>query len=246
MKKNEVSNGHAKAKPLKLLLLATAAALMLGGQHAEAQGAPVRIMPLGDSLTSSVDGQASYRYWLFKQLQAHGYNVDFVGTLWGVGDGVSGIYSDFPQNHEGHPGATSDDILQGIRSWMSQTQPQVVLLLIGANDFQDGQPAMHAVVNTHRIIAAMQRVNPYVSILVAMIPPLAGQRGKDGYYDYLISQWAPYWATPRSPVRVVDLWTGFNTSKDTLDGQHPNAAGEKIYAYRFFLALQPILKRYGQ
>ena len=46
---------------------------------------------------------ASYRYWLWKQLQAKGFNVDFVGTLWGVGpDGASGIYPGFDQDHDFH------------------------------------------------------------------------------------------------------------------------------------------------
>lgn len=247
MKKTHVSNGEGKVKTIKLLLLsAVAVAAMLCGQLAKAQGAPVRIMPLGDSLTSSVDGQASYRYWLYKYLQGAGYNVTFVGTLWGVGDGVSSIYSDFPQNHEGHPGATSDDILQGIDNWAAQDQPNIVLLLIGANDFQDGQPPGHPFVNTGRIITRIRAVNPNVVVLLAMIPPLAGQRYKDQVYDYLIYKYAPGWSTPTSPVRVVDLWTGFATWQDTLDGQHPNEAGEKIYAWRFFRWLQVFMKRFGQ
>jgi acyl-CoA thioesterase I len=246
MKRNHVLNRQPKANPIKLLILAAVAAVMLCAHRAEAQAQPIRIMPLGDSLTSSLDGQASYRYWLYKQLQANGYNVTFVGSLWGVGDGVSGIYSDFPQYHEGHPGATTDDILQGARYWMQQARPQIVLLLIGANDFQDGQTALHGFVNTHRIIVALQSVNPYVSVLVAMIPPLAGQRAKDQYYDYLLYQYAPYWSTRYSPVRVVDLWSGFLTWQDTLDGQHPNVLGEKIYANRFFQALRPTMKRFGQ
>ncbi|HWH69765.1 MAG TPA: hypothetical protein VNT26_10290, partial [Candidatus Sulfotelmatobacter sp.] len=131
MQKTNVIYRESKPTAVKLLFLAVLSAVMLWGPWAGAQSTPVRIMPLGDSITSSIDGQASYRYWLWKRLQAAGFNVDFVGTLWGVGDGASGIYPDFDQDHEGHPGATTDDILNSISSWAAQDQPDVVLLLIG-------------------------------------------------------------------------------------------------------------------
>ena len=68
-----------------LLALALGALLWMGSQPARASApAPIRIMPLGDSITSSIPGQVSYRYWLWSTMNAAGYSVDFVGSLCGV------------------------------------------------------------------------------------------------------------------------------------------------------------------
>ena len=234
-------------RPVCLLLAAACSALLLWGQPAGAQqSGPIRIMPLGDSVTSGLDGSASYRYWLWQLLQAKKFNVDFVGTLWGVGpDGASGIYPNFDQDHEGHFGATTDDILNGIGDWAAQTQPQVVLLLIGGNDFQNGASPGQVLDNTGAIIDTLRSVNPNVAVLWAMLPQAPDQRAQDQAYNRGVSRLARAWSTTQSPIRVVNLWSGFNPAKDTLDGQHPNASGEKILAARFYAALAPILRRLG-
>jgi acyl-CoA thioesterase I len=247
MQSKSVVKRKAMSRQMGMLLAATCSALLLWGQPAGAQPTgPVRIMPLGDSVTSGLDGSASYRYWLWKQLQAKGFNVDFVGTLWGVGpDGASGTYPDFDQDHEGHFGATTDDILNGIGDWAAQTQPQVVLLLIGGNDFQNGADPQQVLTNTGAIINTLRSVNPNVVVLWAMLPQAPDQRQQDQAYNQGVSRLARAWSTPQSPIRVVNLWSGFNPAKDTLDGQHPNAAGEKLLAARFYAALAPMLRRLG-
>lgn len=229
------------------VLTAACSALLLWGQLAGAQPSdPVRIMPLGDSVTSGLDGSASYRYWLWQRLQAKGVNVDFVGTLWGVGpDGGSGIYPGFDQDHEGHFGATTDDILNGVGGWAAQTQPQVVLLLIGGNDFQNGADPDQVLTNTGAIIDTLRSVNPNVVVLWAMLPRAPDQQAQDRAYNRGVLRLARAWSTPQSPIRVVNLWSGFNPAKDTLDGQHPNALGEKLLAARFYAALRPMLRRLG-
>src|SRR3954468_24495806 len=71
--------------------------------------AAVKIMPLGDSITESFPGHASYRFFLYNQLVQAGYDVDFVGSLTGVNGGAP-LYSNFDQNHEGHSGIRTDQI----------------------------------------------------------------------------------------------------------------------------------------
>lgn len=251
-------NWHDGSRPMKIenleqrgmlfvrirraLLIGAAAALGLWAPAAGAQPT-VRLMPLGDSLTSSVDGQASYRYWLWRGLQNYHFQVDFIGSLWGVGSSAAPY--DFDQNHEGHAGATTDDIAGDIAGWASAARPDVVLLIIGANDLEQGYSPAHAIQNIRSIIVTLRQINPNVAILWAMLPPIPGVKNVGAFNNAVVAN-AVRWSLRTSPVRVVNLWSGFNPAQWTLDGQHPNIYGEKFYANRFYTQLTPILGRYGQ
>lgn len=104
--------------------------------------AATRIMPLGDSITQGYasgeldpDRQISYRKALWDKLVAAGYDVNFVGSL----NSGSDLFDD--GNHEGHPGWTDDEIVNGngvpaegkLNEWLALYQPHVVLLHIGTN-----------------------------------------------------------------------------------------------------------------
>ena len=80
--------------------------------YCEGCDTPVRIMPLGDSITYDnhsgdvrPEGERiSYRYPLWQLLTDDGYNFDFVGSVWAG-------YDIFPDaNNAGYPGARDDEI----------------------------------------------------------------------------------------------------------------------------------------
>ena len=81
----------------------------------------VKIMALGDSVTGGSKSSSSYRYFLSKQLRSDGYNdISFVGSLHGVTDAVSQPAGTWDRDHEGHPGWTAGDIVDGSqdrRAW---------------------------------------------------------------------------------------------------------------------------------
>jgi len=207
--------------------------------------AQIRIMPLGDSLTTGLPGQASYRYWLWKRLKAANYQVNFVGSNWGVGQESPPRYSDFDADNEGHPSDTTDDILYALRSWTTAARPDVVLMLVGATDFERGRSVPYVLGNAARIINTLRSVNPHVVIIWAMLP-----RGKnptrEEAYNAAVPHLASSWSGPRSPIHVANLWSGFLPSLDTVDGQHPNQAGEKIMANGFYVPLVSVLGALGQ
>ena len=64
--------------PYGLVAALLAAVVFVTGQSAASAPAPLRIMPLGDSITA---GPGCWRAFLWDQLQRAGYtNIDFVGT----------------------------------------------------------------------------------------------------------------------------------------------------------------------
>ncbi|HEX5657649.1 MAG TPA: hypothetical protein VFX59_10665, partial [Polyangiales bacterium] len=50
-------------------------------------------------------------------------------------------------------------------------------------------------------------------------------------------------STARSPVVLVDQFTGFDPAADTSEGTHPNELGDKKMAKRWYDALVPLLSK---
>jgi lysophospholipase L1-like esterase len=120
------------------LVTALAAALGLGvalppvaaGTDARpvvAAPAPLRVMPLGDSITwGTRQSGNSYRDFLWNRLAAEGHALDFVGS------GRNGPMAD-PDN-EGHSGWRIDQIAGIADSALARHRPNVITLEIGTND----------------------------------------------------------------------------------------------------------------
>ena len=98
----------------------------------------IRIMPLGDSITSSDPSHRSFRYYLWHELLEAGYGTDFVGSQIRNDFGSPPDF-DFDQNHEGHVGWRTDEVLTRITAWMNVAHPDVVLIHLGTNDIWQGQ-----------------------------------------------------------------------------------------------------------
>lgn len=123
---------------------------------------PVRIMPLGDSITEGVQSDSDtsgnpdldtpalavrvgYRKQLFTLLNSSGYSFDFVGS------NSDGYQSFSDSEHEGHPGYTDAEIsgiqdpsgsnsdefnasTDGVYNWLDQNAADVILLHAGTNN----------------------------------------------------------------------------------------------------------------
>lgn len=103
--------------------------LLLGAMctaPAAAAATPIRIMPLGASITwgtASADGNG-YREELRKHLVG-----DARTTIEYVGSQKSGNAAD--NDNEGHPGYRIDQVAAGAHDWLTTYQPDVVLLTSG-------------------------------------------------------------------------------------------------------------------
>ncbi|CAG6391465.1 GDSL-type esterase/lipase family protein [Streptomyces cocklensis] len=232
---------------LALLLLAFGAVVAVGGARSAAAApqaaaaAPVRIMPLGDSITGS---PGCWRALLWNQLQNAGYtNIDFVGTLPPQGCGVA-----YDGDNEGHGGILATNIANQnqLPAWLSATTPDIVLMHLGTNDVWSNIPPSQILAAFTTMVGQMRASNPNMKVLVAQIIPMnpptcpeCAQRVID--FDAQIPAWAQSISTAQSPVTVVDQWTGFDDATDTGDGVHPNDAGIVKVAARWYPPLAALL-----
>jgi lysophospholipase L1-like esterase len=143
-----------------------------------AYGQPVKIMPLGDSLTSGYRQYVSYRYDLWFLLADAGFVVDFVGSNTTTeGNPNLGWYPDyqttFDRNHDGYSGYTTQDLAPIVRSVSARHQPDIVLLWAGVNDIwgHGAQGVTNARFALRDIIRDLRASVPGVIILLALNPP---------------------------------------------------------------------------
>ncbi|MEU6721474.1 cellulose binding domain-containing protein [Nonomuraea sp. NPDC046802] len=228
---------------ISALLAATVAlvAAVLFATTTNASAAPIRIMPLGDSITGS---PGCWRALLWNRLQSSGYtNIDFVGTLPTQGCGVA-----HDGDNEGHGGYLATNIAGQnlLPGWLSSTRPDIVLVHLGTNDVWSNIAPATILSAFTTLVNQMRASNPAMKIFVAKIIPMnpsncgdCGQRAVN--FNNAIPAWAAATTTPQSPITVVDQWTGFNTATDTYDGVHPNAAGDQKMSDKWYTPLASAL-----
>ncbi len=209
-------------------------------QKAQAVTLPVKIMPLGDSITGS---PGCWRALLCTNLVNAGYtgftDIHFVGTQPPQGCGIP-----YDGSNEGHGGALATNIvsLNELPGWLSATNPDIVLMHLGTNDVWSNIATNTILAAYTTLIGQMRANNPNMKILVAQIIPMnpsGCSNCAQGVInlDAAIPAWAASITTAQSPVIAVDQWTGFNDATDTVDGVHPNDSGNQKIAARWFTPL---------
>lgn len=195
----------------------------------------IRIMPLGDSITESIVGYSSYRYWLWNSLVSSGIGADFVGNRYGVKDGAP-KFPDFDQDHQGQSGARADVMLAKLPSLMPLYDPDVYLVHLGSNDIFQGFSVDPTIVDLRNIIERIRSHNPLAVILLAKIIPAEKEGAKIKELSGKIGALEDM-STISSPVLIVDQFKGFNLATDSYDNKHPNDAGEQKMSGKWYNAL---------
>jgi len=227
---------------LRALLLAVIAACVTS--HAFAQ-TPVRIMPLGDSITAS---PGCWRGYLWNRLQTAGFtNIDFVGGV-NNGDGCNpGFTYDF--DHEGHSGFSITGIADQnqLPPWLTAARPDVVIVHLGTNDMWGGFiPLQNKITALTKLIGQMRANNPIMKIVVAKIIPMSPPDCPTCAPDVVafnnaLPAWAAGLTTAQSPILLADVWTGFDVVADTFDRVHPVTSGFIKMGNSFFPVVAQIL-----
>lgn len=230
---------------LPLLVLAIMGAALRTGASAPP---PLRIQPLGDSITFGTGVAGGYREPLQRLLSQAGYTVDFVGTQDGNGS------PDLPSaRHEGHPGFRIRDLDRLVfGSLDSIPDPDIILLLAGTNDFGRSDEVDTASDRLEALISKLATERPSSQIIVASLIPRAERTGGADRFDQLIRTIF----NPRIPaivhrqvalgrkVSFTDMRSALELS-DTSDLVHPNALGYRKMATNWFQAVQRVAGPFG-
>jgi len=215
-----------------------------------AYGQAVKIMPLGDSLTSGHNHYASYRYDLWFDLIDAGFDVDFVGDLNETYHSVLSFrypeyLTTFDRDHSGYWGYQTHELISIARIGSAAHQPDIVLLLAGVNDiwYQGEDGVANARSGLRNIIEGIRSVVPGVTILLGQNTPYRDQNAEFiGSLNAAIASVASDLDTTESPVILVDHATGFDIGSMTQgDYTHHNLAGEAWVAENWFEVLASIL-----
>ena len=200
---------------------------------------PVRIMPLGDSITYGSGAAGGYRLPLYISLTNAGYNVDFVGTQTGNSD--PGLGTEI--NHEGHGGwritSPSNGLYDYIYGWFEAIEdPHVILLHIGTNDSSGFDDSLDDVDNLDLLITRLAECQPSAQIIVTSLM----KRGEPNYSNitnyfnpYVPGKLAGQQALGRN-VTFLDMHAYLELS-DMPDNLHPDAGGYQKMADAWFPAI---------
>ncbi len=215
------------------------------------QARPLKVMPLGDSITEAKQGYSSYRRVAWKNFAAAKCSMNFVGSRQGVSKGfrdsaqVPPPVSDFDLNHEGHWDYTVDQVLPRLGGWISAASPDVVMLHLGSNDLVRDQGAQSTLVELGQVIDTIHSLRPEVVIVVARLIPAEENRSDIAAFNAGLDGLISSRTSSKQPIRIVDLFSVVSVSADLYDGIHPNANGERKIGDGFANGVLQALAEYG-
>ncbi len=183
---------------------------------------PIRILFLGDSLTAGygLKPDESHPKIVERELLNKGVSVSVING------GVSG-----------------DTTAGGLRriEWMLKSQPDVVLVALGANDMLRGIPVTESFSNLSKIIEILKAKNKKVVLLGMKALPNYGpayEREFNSIYEKLSKKFS---------VPLMEFYIESVAGKSEFnlkDGIHPNREGQRRIAEDLMKFLEPILKKH--
>ncbi|SNY34460.1 SGNH/GDSL hydrolase family protein [Paractinoplanes atraurantiacus] len=234
-----------------ILTAAAALAATLAGPAtavAADPGAPLKVMPLGDSITwgsGSADSRvgnrtgaltaSGYRIDLRERLEAAGMDVDFVGSRQAGPAGTD-------RDNEGHPGWRIDQIAANVDGWLDTYQPDVILLHIGTNDMAQNRSVDASAAGLSALIDQIRAARPAADLFV--------QQLVQGHIEPYKSRIAAYNKTipgivagKDAKVHLVDQSSIGGLS--LFDNLHPNDDGYAKMAFNLYQAMAEVHAGYS-
>lgn len=239
------SNNHLMNTPDQCLTrwwrgvsCAALAVAVLASVPAPAQGANLRLMPIGDSITSGYRSSTNngYRGPLYNALLAQGNQIDFVGS---IRDG-----SMFDPDHEGHSGKRIDEVASAfLPDALPAYQPNVVTLHIGTNDMGQNYDVANAPGRLGAMIDQILSAVPGVTVVVAQLTPNADSavQARINAFNNQLPGLVQARVNAGKHVYLVSMST-LNTG-DLADGLHPNDGGYQKMADVWVGGIQQVIAK---
>ncbi|WP_225447995.1 SGNH/GDSL hydrolase family protein [Streptacidiphilus sp. P02-A3a] len=189
------------------------------GAVAAVASTPLRLEPMGDSITygyQSTTGNG-YRGPLWDELTAEGHPLDFVGSVQG------GTMSD-PDN-EGHSGWRIDQLAAITDSSLATYKPNVITLMIGTNDLGQDYEDSTAPDRLSALVDQIVRDDPTATVLVAnlIVSTNTEVAAAEPAYNATIPSMVAAKQAAGDHVAFVDM--SALTTADLFDALHPNDGG---------------------
>jgi|GEM_PF-2471242 acyl-CoA thioesterase I len=220
---------------------------------------PLRIMPLGDSITRGKGG-SSWRHHLRDKMNQSGFGITYMGScphapnfseMWG--DPYIALQHALSGNieHEGWGGLKIHEIekLEGhevypdftIEALLEKNPSDIILLMIGTNDLKDNFRTDTAAV---RLASLVQKIVSHSTahLFISSILPIYNGTGGEVEeeivaYNLEIPVLADARTTDGYTIEFVDMHPFFNCKDFLPDGIHPNLYGDRKIADRWFEAI---------
>jgi hypothetical protein len=173
-----------------------------------------------------------------------GYAVHFVGTQTG-----NARLSSPEAHHEGHYGYRIDHIDGGFMAWANSVpDPDIILLLIGVNDFAQNQDLDHVTNRMDHLITRIVSNRPTAKLVVASLYlrtdyPDINQIVQTKYDPFVPGIVARH-AARGEQVYFLDLHSLMEAS-DLSDGLHPNQVGYAKLAAQWFNTITNLVTPWG-
>ena len=213
-----------------------AGALMIGAATS-AHGATLRLMPIGDSITSGFRSSANngYRGALYNDLIARGERTDFTGS---IRDGDT-----FDPDHEGHSGYRIEQVADLLDGVLATYKPNLVTLHIGSNDMNQNYQVATA---PNRLAAMIDQIladAPGVTVVVAQLicNSNADVQARINAYNSQIPGIVQSRANAGKHVYMVSM--GSLNTGDLNDGLHPNDGGYQKMADVWYDGIKQVIAK---
>lgn len=202
-----------------------AAAGLAAQSQTQTQTQTLRLMPMGDSITSgfrSTDNNG-YRGALRDLLEVEVTGLDFVGTV------KDGTMAD--RDHEGHSGWRIDQVAGIATAALQRYHPNIVTLHLGTNDMGQNYQVDSAPTRLAALIDQIFSAEPDASIVVAQIirPNDTAADARTLTYNAQIPAIVKTRADAGKHIVMVDMASALTTA-DLFDIQHPNDGGYRKMA----------------
>ncbi len=193
---------------------------------------PLRVMPLGDSITWGIGSSTGngYRSFLSDQLKAEGHSLDLVGG------GRNGTMAD-PDN-EGHSGLRIDQVASLTDAALARYRPNVVTLEIGTNDLGQQYQVPTAPDRLRALVDQITRAAPDATVVLGslIISTSSTEEPLRGPYNAAIPGIVQAAQAAGKHVEYADM-SALNAG-DLSDALHPNDNGYRKMADAFNAGIQ--------